>query len=371
VVVALAGLVLMAAVVQAQPAQSPETQAAVRALEITNRNLNRWFVIVIVAVIVAVAVAAWRIWVYGARLSEVDGLRSAWDKRFSDLSDELLRTKRKVTECDGALSQLRAGIATARPGAEAGPTEADVARLQNDLVVIRERLDETDAKVDGFVRRLDAVDTHEQDASAALEAVSKTRAAVESAVAQAERALTRIQALAHLQAGDDGFAIRDYAAAADSYSRWLDGVKGQADEDERLLFRVLHNRAVADLRLERPDRVLADAARIEALTGLGARAGGAAHMLRAAARLEQGLAGEALAEFARAIEVDAYAKVTIARDEDVAAWLVANPKQARGVTRELNKLIAPEKIATVVRKSPVETVVSRGRTSRGGRGKRR
>jgi len=108
VVLALAGLALLAAV-YAQPAEdSPETQAAVRALEITNRTLNRWFVLVIIAVVVAIIVAAWRIWVYGTRLSEVDGLRAAWDKRFSDLSDELLRTKRKVTEYDSAMGDTRA-----------------------------------------------------------------------------------------------------------------------------------------------------------------------------------------------------------------------------------------------------------------------
>ena len=350
VVLALAGLALLAAA-YAQPAEdTPETQAAVRALEITNRTLNRWFVLVIIAVVVAIVVAAWRIWVYGTRLSEVDGLRAAWDKRFSDLSDELLRTKRKLTEYDSAMGDTRADIARIQQASSSVLTGADITRLDNDLAVVRTRLDEIDAKVDGFSHRLDTVDTHEKDAAAALADVARVRTAAETAVARAEQALQRSQALAFLQAGDDGFAARDYTAAVAAYARWFQAMKDQPVEDERLLFRVLHNRATANLRLGRPDAVLADASRLAGLKELGSKAAGAAHLLSALARLNQNLVDEALDAFADAVRADAYVKVIVARDEDVRSWLARNSKQARAVGRRLNRLIAPEKVVPGIAK---------------------
>ncbi len=336
----LAILVLtLVAAASAQPTEFPGYDAALKALDITNRNLSRWFLVVIVVLILAVLVAAWRIWVYGSRLSEIENVRAVWDKRFNDLSDELLRAKRKTTENEQALAQARAEIAALRNAPHAGPTEADISRLENDLVVARQRLDELDGKAAKLNRELANLDTHSGEVAEGLKAVAAVRGQAETCLARAGKTLDYVQALDSLRAGDDAFALRDYAAAVAAYSRWLDATQKRDDVDVRLRFRVRHNRAVANLRLGRFDEALDDATQIEALPELGPKARGAARLLAAVVRLDQGLIDQALEEFNRAIQADAFVGRIVLDDEDVKAWASANPKHAPKVMRRLKRML--------------------------------
>ncbi|MBM3322087.1 hypothetical protein FJY69_01200 [candidate division WOR-3 bacterium] len=331
-------LLTLAAAASAQPTEFPGYDAALRALDVTNRNLSRWFLVVIVVLILAVLVAVWRIWVYGSRLSEIENVRAVWDKRFNDLSDELLRAKRKTTENEQALAQARAEIAALRNGPHSGPTEADISRLENDLAVARQRLDELDSKAAKLNRELASLDTHAGEVAEGLKAVATVRGQAEVCLARAGKTLEYVQALDSLRAGDDAFALRDHAAAVAAYSRWLDGTQKRDDVDPRLRFRVRHNRAVANLRLGRFDDALDDAAQIEALPELGPKARGAARLLAAVARLNQGLVDQALEEFSRAVEADAFVSRIVLDDEDIKAWAGANPKQATKLMRRLRRL---------------------------------
>jgi len=175
--------------------------------------------------------------------------------------------------------------------------------------------------------------------------VQAARTAAVASVAEAAKTLELVRAMDSLRRGDDAAAVRDYAPAVAAYTRWLEMVGEHADEDPHLLFRVLHNRAVGNLRLGRHDDVLADAAGIVGLEKLGPLASGSAHLLSALARLGQGMTEEALAEVGRAVEADPHVKLVIPDDEDLARWLAANQDKARAFVRDLNKLIAPARLA--------------------------
>ncbi len=350
---AILTLLTLVAAASAQPTEFPGYDAALRALDLTNRNLSRWFVVVIVVLILAGLLAAWRIWVYGSRLSEIENVRAVWDKRFNDLSDELLRVKRKVTETEQSVTGARAEIAALRNGPHVGPTEADISRLDNDLVVARQRLDELDAKSDKLRRELASLDTHAGEVAEGLKSVATVRGQAEACLARADKTLELIQALDSLRAGDDAFDLRDWTAAVAAYSRWLEATQKRDDVDPRLRFRVRHNRAAANLRLGRLDDVLEDAAQLEALSELGPRTRSAARLLTGLVRLNQGLIDPALEEFSRAVEADAHVARIILDDEDVKMWLGANPKQAGRVMRRLKRL--PVKTGKQPESAPLPT----------------
>ncbi len=331
-------LLTLVAAASAQPTEFPGYDAALKALDVTNRNLSRWFLVVIVVLVLAVLIAVWRIWVYGSRLSEIEKVSEFWDRRFNDLSDELLRAKRKTTDNEQALAQVRAEIVALRNAPHSGPTEADISRLDNDLTVARQRLDELDNKAAKLTRELASLDTHANEVAEGLKAVTTVRGQAEACLARASKTLEYVQALDNLRAGDDAFGLRDYTAAVAAYSRWLEVTQKRDDVDPRLRFRVRHNRAEANLRLGRLDDALDDAVQIEALPELGPKAKGAARLLAGLVRLNQGLIDQAFDEFRRAVEADALVARIVLEDEDIKAWAAANPKQAGKVLRRLRRL---------------------------------
>ena len=136
-----------------------------------------------------------------------------------------------------------------------------------------------------------------------------------------------------LMEGDAHFAAGEFGDAVDNYTRWIEA-EGRGPNRSRL-FLVLHNRAVANLRLGRYMDALNDAAALEPLTDVEPRAGGAARILAGVVHLNQGLIDEALDDFVQALVVDPGARKVMAGDEDIEAWLDANPNDATRVRKAL------------------------------------
>jgi tetratricopeptide (TPR) repeat protein len=329
------------AAAQARPA-GPDTVsraevvlAARQALEAASRNLGRWLTIVVIAVLVAAAVAAWRIWALGHRLARLEDLRAAWETRFAETTDEVLRMKRKLAEAENMVGRLEADIAALRPaGAEAAA--AQVAMVQSELVAVRERLDRAEEKLEAVV---DHTVVTKRDRAAVEELVKtagQARVAAEAAATRAERTAARAAAADSLRAGNESLAQQHFPAAVRAYERCLKALADSGTDDPELRFHALHNRALANLRQREFDAVLADAAELEKVA-LG-RARGAARLLAGVARLGQGAVAQALKDFADAVERDAGARAVIVQDEGIAAWVKANPPKAGPVKRFIRAL---------------------------------
>jgi len=304
--------------------------AARQALEAASRNLGRWLTIVIIAVLVAAAVAAWRILAQGQRVARLEELRAAWETRFAATADEVLRMKRKLAEAENKAVRLEDDIAALRP---AGPdaATAQVAMVQSELVAARERLDRAEEK-------LEAVADHTvvtKQERAAVEELVKTagqaRVAAEAAAARAEGIAKRAAAADSLRLSDEKLAQQQYPAAVQACTQCLELLAENGTDEPGLRFHALHNRAAANLRQREFDAVLADAAELEKLDS--GRARGAARLLAGVVRLWQGAVAQALQSLAAAVEQDAGVRAVILQDEDIAAWVEANPKKAGPVKR--------------------------------------
>ena len=337
--------------------------AARQALEAASRNLGHWLTIVIIAALFASALAVWRIWALGRRLSRLEDMRAAWDTRFAGTTDEVLRLKRKLAEAESRADRLENDIAALRP-AEPDAATAQVAMVQTELIALRERLDQAEEKLEavadhtvaatqerGMVGDLlkTAVDERAKiedlvkaavgeraRAEGLAESAAKAQAGAEAAAARVEAVAGRAAAVDSLRVGDDKLAQQQYPAAVQAYASCLESLGGSGSDDTALRFRALHNRALANLRQREFDAVLADAAEIEGLAS--ERAQGAARLLSGVARLWQGAVPRALQDFAIAVEREAGARAVILRDEDIAAWVKMNPRKAIPVKRFIREL---------------------------------
>jgi predicted nucleic acid-binding Zn-ribbon protein len=361
--------------------------AARQALEAASRNLGRWLTIVVIVVLVAAAVAAWRVWTLGRRLSRLEDLRAAWETRFAETTDEVLRMKRKVAEAESMAERLEADIAALRPAGPEAAT-AQVAMVQSELVAVRERLDRTDEKLEAVAdhtvvtkrdraaveelvktagrtaalvaavdsrlvavrerldraeEKLEAVKDHtvvtKRDRAAVEELVKtagQARIAAEAAATRAESIAARSAAADSLRVGNESLAQQSFPAAVQAYACCLEALKDSGTDDPELRFHAFHNRALANLRQREFDAVLADAAELENVASERAR--GAARLLAGVARLGQGAVAQALKDLAAAVEGDAGARAVIVQDEDIAAWVKANPKKAAPVKRFIKSL---------------------------------
>jgi len=337
--------------------------AARQALEAASRNLGHWLTIVIIAALFASALAVWRIWALGRRLSRLEDMRAAWDTRFAGTTDEVLRLKRKLAEAESRADRLENDIAALRP-AEPDAATAQVAMVQTELIALRERLDQAEEKLEavadhtvaatqerGMVGDLlkTAVDERAKiedlvkaavgeraRAEGLAESAAKAQAGAEAAATRVEAVAGRAAAVDSLRAGDDKLAQQQYPAAVQAYASCLESLGGSGSDDPVLRFRALHGRAVANLRQREFDAALADAAEIEVLAS--ERAQGAARLLSGVARLWQGAVPRALQDFAIAVERDAGARAAILRDEDIAAWVKMNPRRAIPVKRFMREL---------------------------------
>ena len=503
-------------------ASSPALDGAVTAIQATNKNLSRWFVIVVVALVLYALVSAWRIWGYSRKLSQLHELRTSTDKRFSELTDEFLRGKRKQSELDDHLTRIEDDVAGLRPEA-AADARADIARLDSTLAMLSGRIEQVEASIQAVMDhkaepvqavvppevaelagtvetarqavenamlrveaataqaqsaadkaaavgqetegRFEKLEARLQDAEGRLQsaeakaeagrsdevrlqnAESKVQIGGEKAetdgrgevriekpetrgqnaagkgqigeektdepekpadlfaatlgvatgpveeateesqgrqkregrtarttevVAEAESPVEEVKEpkrapVDELKEGDAHFAAGEFGDAIDSYTRVL-GTQSQFTDEEELgyvprnrLFLVLHNRAVANLRLGRYMDALNDAAALEPLSDVEPKAGGAARILSGVVHLNQGLIDEALDDFAQALIVDPGARKVMAGDEDIEAWLAANPRDAGRVRKALSgakekpKTVPPPKPAQKPGKGAVET----------------
>ena len=489
-------------------ASSPALDGAVTAIEATNKNLSRWFIVVIVALVLYALVSAWRIWGYSRKLSQLHELRTSTDKRFSELTDEFLRGKRKMSELDDHLTRIENDVAGLRPEA-AADARADVARLDSTLAMLAGRLEQAEVSVqavmdhkaepvqatvppevtelaatvetarqavENAMLRVEAATAQAQSAADKAAAVGqetegrieKLEAGLQDAEDRLQRAEEKVEMAAgqevklqsakgkgqidgekgKAEAGDEGklqnadsrpqsaeekpadlfategvtasepaeaadlprrtrkheerpirttevvaelerpaeeviepkrapvdelkdgdahFAAGEFGDAIDSYTRVL-GTQSQFPDEKELgyvprskLFLVLHNRAVANLRLGRYMDALNDASALEPLSDVEPKAGGAARILSGVVHLNQGLIDEALDHFAQALVVDPGARKVMAGDEDIEAWLVANPRDAARVRKALTgakekpKTVPPPKPAQKPGKGAVET----------------
>ena len=337
--------------------------AARQALEAASRNLGHWLTIVIIAALFASALAVWRIWTLGRRLSRLEDMRAAWDTRFAGTTDEVLRLKRKLAEAESRADRLENDIAALRP-AEPDAATAQVAMVQTELIALRERLDQAEEKLEavadhtvaatqerGMVGDLlkTAVDERAKiedlvkaavgeraRAEGLAESAAKAQAGAEAAAARVEAVAGRAAAVDSLRVGDDKLAQQQYPAAVQAYASCLESLGGSGSDDPVLRFRALHGRAVANLRQREFDAALADAAEIEVLAS--ERAQGAARLLSGVARLWQGAVPRALQDFSIAVERDVGVRAVILRDEDIAAWVKTNPRKAGPVKRFMREL---------------------------------
>ena len=337
--------------------------AARQALEAASRNLGHWLTIVIIAALFASALAVWRIWALGRRLSRLEDMRAAWDTRFAGTTDEVLRLKRKLAEAESRADRLENDIAALRP-AEPDAATAQVAMVQTELIALRERLDQAEekleavadhtvaatqergmvgdllktavderAKIEGLVK---AAVGERARAEGLAESAAKAQAGAEAAATRVEAVAGRAAAVDSLRAGDDKLAQQQYPAAVQAYASCLESLGGSGSDDPVLRFRALHGRAVANLRQREFDAALADAAEIEVLAS--ERAQGAARLLSGVARLWQGAVPRALQDFSIAVERDVGVRAVILRDEDIAAWVKMNPRKAIPVKRFIREL---------------------------------
>jgi tetratricopeptide (TPR) repeat protein len=288
-------------------------------------------------------------------------MRRNAEKRFDGMTDELLRAKRKLAEFESRFAELPAG-----PGVP-GPSP-NVARLEARLAELSNRLTQAEAKLEAVMDRSVAGSAVvPAELVAAVKAAEQARNVAEGAAARAESMVAAIQAREAEEAGaerpesriqslepgvegkkdaatadespadgDERFGAGDYAGALDAYTSWL-GAK-HADADPTVLFRVRHNRAVANLRLGRLMDALNDAAELEPLADAEPKARGAARLLAGVVHLNQGLVDEALLDFAAAMRVDPGARDVLAADEDIMAWMEVNPKAALRVKKALGRL---------------------------------
>ena len=97
---------------------------------------------------------------------------------------------------------------------------------------------------------------------------------------------------------------------------------------------------------------LNDASALEPLSDVEPKAGGAARILSGVVHLNQGLIDEALDDFAQALIVDPGARKVMAGDEDIEAWLAANPRDAGRVRKALSG--AKEKPKVVPALKPIQ-----------------
>ena len=355
-----AAAVLMAvactlAAAQTRPA-APDTAsraeivlAAKQALDGASRNLGRWLTATIIVVLLAAALAVWRIWALGRQVVRLEDLRAAWETRFAQTADEVLRLKRKLADSESRADKLEADMAALHP---AGPdaATAQVAMVQSELVAVRERLDRAEeslevvadhtvvttqerAMVEGLVRTAAEERAKVEDLT---RTAAQARAAAEAAAVRAEGIEKRAAAADALRAGDGRLAQQQYPAAVQDYTLCLESLAGDGADDPGLRFRALHNRALANLRQREFDAVLADAAELE--KAASERAQGAARLLAGVARLWQGAVEQALQDFADAVERDAGARAVILQDEDIAAWVQVNPRKAGPVKRFVREL---------------------------------
>ena len=178
-------------------ASSPALDGAVTAIEATNKNLGRWFIVVIVALVLYALVSAWRIWGYSRKLSQLHDLRTSTDKRFSELTDEFLRGKRKMSELDDHLTRIENDVAGLRPEA-AADARADIARLDSTLAMLSGRIEQAEASIqavmDHKAEPVQAIVPPEVTELAAT--VETARQAVENAMLRVEAAVAQAQAAA-------------------------------------------------------------------------------------------------------------------------------------------------------------------------------
>lgn len=390
--------------------------AAKQALEAASHNLSRWLTMIIIAVLLVAVVAAWRMWSLAVRLARVEDLRAAWETRFAETADEVLRMKRKLAEAENKAGRLEDDIAALRPvGAEAAT--AQVAMVQSELVAIRERLDRAEEKLEAVAdhtvvtkqdraaveelvktagqarvaaeaaaasaqrtaaqavaadprlaavnerldraeEKLEAVKDHTavtKRERAAVEELVKTagqaRVAAEAAATRAERTAAQAAAADSLRTGDESLAQHRYPASVQAYARCLEALAAGGTDDPELQFHALHNRAIANLRQREFDAVLSDAAALEKVASERAR--GASRLLTGVTRLWQGAVAQALKDLAAAVETDPGTRAAIPQDEDIAAWVKANPKKAGPVKKFIKTLDKKPKkpAATVVKKT--------------------
>ena len=323
-------------VAQTRPAD-PDTvsraevvQVARQALVAASRNLNRWLAVVIITVLVAAALVVWRIWALGRRLGRLDALRAAWETRFTDTADEVLRLKRRLAEEASTAARLEADIAVLRPAGPEAAT-AQVAMVQSELVAVRERLDRVEEKLEAVVDHT-VVTTRDRIAVEELvKTAGQARVAAEAAATRAERVAKLAVAADSLRAGDGRMAQQQYPGAVQAYAQCLESLEGSGTDDPGLRFHALHNRALANLRQRDFDAVLADAAALENMASERAR--GAARLLAGVARLWQGAVAQALQDFVAAVEQDASARAAVLQNAEIVAWVKANPKKAGPVKR--------------------------------------
>jgi len=340
-VIALMLLTVALAAAQTRPA-GPDTVsraevvlAARQALEAASRDLGRWLTLVIIFMLAVVALAAWQVASLARRLSRLEDTRAVWDARFSDVTDELLRVKRKLAEIDGLAGRLETDFAALRPAAPAATT-GQVAAVQTELAATRERLTRTEEKLEAMADRTVAATQTRAVIEELVRTASQARTAAEAAAARAEAAARRLTAQEWLRNGNVNLTQRRYPAAVEAYSHCLESLgTGEADKPD-LRFAALHNRALANLRQGHLTAVLADSAELGKLTS--EKAQGAARALSGVVRLGQGAVAQALQDFTEAVKHDAAAAAVIRRDEDIAAWVKAHPGKAAPVKKYIRTL---------------------------------
>jgi septal ring factor EnvC (AmiA/AmiB activator) len=408
VVVVLMTVAVVLAAAQVRTAGPPDTVsraevvlAAKQALEGASHNLSRWLTIIIIVVLLVAVVAAWRILTLDQRLSRVEDLRAAWETRFAETADEVLRMKRKLAETENKAGRLEDDIAALRPvGAEAAT--AQVAMVQSELVAVRERLDRAEEKLEAVADHTVVTKRERAAVEELVKTAEQARVAAEAAAASAERtAALAVAADPRLAAATERLdraeerleAVKDHTAVT----------KRERAAVEELVKTAGQARVAAEAAATRAERTAAlataaDSLRtgdeslaqhrylasvqayarcLEALAASGTddpelqfhalhnralanlrqrefdavlsdaaalekvaseRALGASRLLTGVTRLWQGAVAQALQDLAAAVETDPGTRAVILQDEDIAAWTAANPKKAGPVKKFIKTL---------------------------------
>jgi tetratricopeptide (TPR) repeat protein len=335
------GLVAPAA---AQPGPDTMNQqdvvaAAKQALDSARRDLGRWLTVCLLAALLLSGLVVWRIWAFGRALGRLEDMRSAWDTKFSEAAADLLKMKRKQADLDAALARMETDMARLRPvnlETAAAETAAALAGLQLELKALRERLERSEEKLEAVA---DHTVVTKRD-RAAVEELVRTAQAVkadaEAAAGRAAHTLGVAQADLYLHSADAQFKQGRYEEAAGAYAAALEMLKLHKVSTPSLEFHAQHNRLAAFLKTGRFDSVLAEVPGLAQVAH--PKAGSAARLLSGAARLGLGSIDEAIRELGRAVKADTEAAAVIQSDEDIAAWLKANPRKAGPLRKFLKGL---------------------------------
>lgn len=337
--------------------------AATEALELTSRTISRWALVAGGLVAAVALLAVWQLFAHGRKLNEIDTLRLATEKRFAELSDEILRAKRKAAESDQGVQRIDADLASLR--AQVGEHRpADIAGIQRQVLELRALIERLTAETTAVRAAIDEAAGAGRDANSRAEAAQAAVAGVQRLVASLEERLAALETRPE-PAADVRLELEPEPEPEPVAAPEPEPPPGEPEveaEPERD-FATEYETARALLEAGDFDGALRAAGRADVAAGEDNHRRAAAWLVAGAAQLGLDSPSEAVAALERAVELEPDARRAIAADPVIIRWISKGDKAAVKFCREVNKFIAPVRLKPPPAGAK-KTVVKRGRRDR-------